>query len=95
MTTYVLAFYEIDRACGGPEEGGWWYDTGRLVRTWCTFKAEETAYAVAHRANRLLERLQRHRPDVGSDIYGGGRHSVAVHENFAPKFYPEVRPRYE
>ncbi|CAG0982501.1 hypothetical protein RHIZO_01814 [Rhizobiaceae bacterium] len=32
MTTYVLAFYEIDRAYGGPEEGGWWYDTGRLVR---------------------------------------------------------------
>src|SRR5262245_19657920 len=21
--------YERDRAYGGPEEGGWWYDTGR------------------------------------------------------------------
>lgn len=95
MTTYVLAFYEIDRVYGGPEEGGWWYDTGQLVRIWRTFKAEEMAYALAHRANRLLERLQRHRPDVGSVIYRGGRHSVAVYENFAPKFYPEVRPRYE
>jgi hypothetical protein len=61
MTTYVLAFYEIDQAYGGPEEGG----------------------------------LQRHRPDVGSVIYTGGRYSVAVYEDFAPKFYPEVRPRYE
>ena len=26
-----LAVYEIDRAYGGPEEGGWWFDTGRLV----------------------------------------------------------------
>lgn len=95
MTTYVLAFYEIDRAYGGPEEGGWWYDTGQLVRVWRTFKTEETACAVAHRANRLLEYLQRHRPDVGSVIYNGGRHSVAVYENFAPKFYPAIRPRYE
>ena len=26
-----LAVYEVDRAYGGSEEGGWWYDTGRLV----------------------------------------------------------------
>lgn len=26
-----LAVYEIDRAYGGSEEGGWWYDCGRLV----------------------------------------------------------------
>lgn len=41
MTTYVLAFYDIDRAYGGPEEGGWWYDTGQLVRVWRTLKSEE------------------------------------------------------
>jgi len=95
MTTYVLAFYEIDRAYGGPEEGSWWYDTGQLVRVWRTFKTEEKACAAARRANRLLEYLQRHRPNVGSVIYTGGRHSVAICEDFAPKFYPETRPRYE
>lgn len=26
-----LAVYEVDRAYGGPEEGGWWFDCGRLV----------------------------------------------------------------
>ena len=95
MTTYVLAFYEIDRAYGGPEEGGWWYDTGQLVRIWRTCKTEDKAFAVARRANRLLEHLQRHRLDLGSVIYNGGRHLVAVHENFAPRFYPQIRPRYE
>ena len=29
---YVVAFYAVDRAYGGPEEGGWWFDTGELVR---------------------------------------------------------------
>ncbi|GAA4134616.1 hypothetical protein ACFFTN_13175 [Aminobacter aganoensis] len=95
MTNYVLAFYEINRVCGGPEEGGWWYDTGQIVRVWRTFKTKEKAFAVAHRANRLLERLQQHRPDVRSVVYAGGRYSVSVYEDFAPKFYPETRPRYE
>ena len=31
-TRYVVAFYEIDRRYGGPEEGGWWYDCGALLR---------------------------------------------------------------
>lgn len=26
-----LAVYEVDLAYGGTEEGGWWYDSGRLV----------------------------------------------------------------
>ena len=28
---YIIALYEIDRAYGGGEEGGWWFDTGELV----------------------------------------------------------------
>jgi hypothetical protein len=26
-----LAVYNVDRHYGGREEGGWWYDSGRLV----------------------------------------------------------------
>lgn len=95
MTTYLLAFYEINRAYGGPEEGGWWYDTGRLVRVFRVFKTEDKAYAAARRANRLLEHLQRHNRPVDSIIYSGERHAAEVHENFAPASYPEARPRYE
>jgi len=26
--SYTVAVYICDRAYGGPEEGGWWYDCG-------------------------------------------------------------------
>src|SRR3546814_21149359 len=29
---YIIALYAIDSAYGGAEAGGWWYDTGELVR---------------------------------------------------------------
>jgi len=29
--TLYLAIDEIDRSYGGPEEGGWWYDSGTVV----------------------------------------------------------------
>lgn len=95
MTTYVLAFYEIDRACGGPEEGGWYFDTGQLVRVFRVFKNEEKALTVAYRVNRLLHHLQRNKRSVDSVIYDGGRHEVVVFEDFAPRFFPETRPQYE
>lgn len=53
----ILAFYEIDRAWGGPEEGGWWYDTGTFVRVIALHYHDEAAVAAMRRANRLLERL--------------------------------------
>lgn len=32
MTIYSIAAYEVDRAYGGPEEGGWWLAvTGTIV----------------------------------------------------------------
>ena len=93
--SYVLAFYELDRAYGGPEEGGWWFDTGELVRVFRVVKDEERAYALARRANRLLDRLQRHKRSTGSMAYNGGRHCVSVYARTAPAFFPERRPHYE
>jgi hypothetical protein len=26
-----FAVYEVERCYGGPEEGGWWYDRGRVL----------------------------------------------------------------
>jgi hypothetical protein len=50
--TFTVAFYEIDKAFGGNEEGGWWYDTGVLTRIVRTFKNEDAAYKFSNRANR-------------------------------------------
>lgn len=93
--TYILALYEVDRAYGGPEEGGWWYDTGDLQRVLRVFPTEERAYAAARRCNGWLDKLQRHCRDVSSVIYDGGRYAAQVFERNAPDHYPVVRPHYE
>ncbi|KKW90308.1 hypothetical protein [Sphingobium chungbukense] len=91
---YLVALYEIDRAYGGPEEGGWWFDTGELVRLLALAPTEARAQALAERANRLLDRLQRHRRHVDSVLYDGGRFTAIVYEWTAPAAFPETRPQY-
>ena len=93
--TYVLAIYEIDRACGGREEGGWYYDTGELVRVLGTRPTADAAYALARRLNGWMDRLQRGKRSVSSVAYRGGRYQVEVYENVPPAYYPSHRPHYE
>jgi hypothetical protein len=105
---YILAFYEIDRRYGGPEEGGWWYDCGRRVRMFRVTPNEELAYIWARRANDILQVVQRNKRDVGSVLYSGGRYCCEVYQDSAPQryccemyqdsvpeYYPETRPHYE
>lgn len=91
---YIVALYEVDRAYGGPEEGGWFFATGELVRLLALAPTEDRAVSLADRANRLLERLQRHRRRVDSILYDGGRHTAIVYEWTAPPSFPEHRPHY-
>ena len=90
----ILAFYEIDRAYGGPGEGGWFYDTGTFVRAIALHFDERTAIDAMHRANRLLARLQRHRTPVSSVTYSGGRYRAFVFSGLPPARFPAERPRY-
>ena len=87
-TRHVVAFYEIDRRHGGPEEGGWWYDCGELRRVLRVAASEDAAHATAARANRLLDRLQRGKPGTSSLIYDGGRHAAHVFAHTAPRLFP-------
>src|SRR3546814_9184958 len=73
---YIIALYEIDRAYGGAEEGGWWYDTGELARLLALAPTEARAIQLADRANRLLERLQRHRRRVDSTLSDDVRYTA-------------------
>lgn len=91
---YIVALYEIDRAFGGPEEGGWWFPTGQLQRLLAFASTREQACHLADRANRLLERLQRHRRPVSSILYVGGRYEAVIFEWTAPEVIPETRPQY-
>lgn len=92
---YVIAFYEIDRVYGGPEEGGWWFDTGDLRRPLKVVRTEREADSVAARANRLLDRFQRHTRSPSSMAYASGRFAACVFGDTAPRHFPATRPHYE
>ena len=93
--TYLVAVYLIDQAYGGPEEGGWWYQVGKLVRVSKVFKNEELTYSFCRKFNNHLEgTLNKERRPISS-VLSEGVFCAQVHEDFAPKHYPEVRPHYE
>jgi hypothetical protein len=95
-TGYVVAFYEIlPRGYGGPEEGGWYYERGKLRRVLLTTLNRREAYQKAYRANRLLLWLQRSKKPESSVLYVGGRYQAEVWEGLPPTFYPISTPRYE
>lgn len=96
--SYVVAVYEMDRAYGGPEEGGWWYDAGELVRVLRVARSEERAYALAARINRTLRHRRDGDPshrDISSVLYAGGHLEAQVCERTAPESFPAQRPVYE
>lgn len=90
----ILAFYDMDREYGGPEEGGWWYDSGTFVRVIALFFDEDAAIRAQQRANRLLERLQRRRTPLSSVTYTGGRYRAVVFSGLPPARFPEETPTY-
>lgn len=93
---FAVAFYAIDRQYGGPEEGGWWYNTGSLIRIARLFTSEDLAFEYASRANRLLDLCNRRlKYGVSSVIYSGGAVSASVYEGVPPQHFPEERPHYE
>lgn len=49
-----VSLYEVERAYGGPEEGGWWYDQWTLIST-KKFFDEEEANAFASKLNGEVE----------------------------------------
>ena len=92
---YVVAFYAVDRAYGGPEEGGWWFDTGELVRLHRVCLTEAAAARLAVRANRLLDLVQRGHCRLDSVLYVGGHYRACLFEHMAPPRFPQAPPRYE
>lgn len=92
---WFVGVYSASRSCGGPEEGGWWYDTGNLV--------QQTAVNSHDEARSLAEKLQGTEAEPGKFPYTGKRGSVLGGEDYDVRvgiepfaeFYPEERPHYE
>jgi len=97
----AVAVYECDKAFGGPEEGGWWYDTGVL----CIGKqfplpvfvrGEKEARTKAEYMKKHIEfrKLNEGRYEPGS-VLCEGYYEVRTFEGELPKYFPETKPRYE
>lgn len=90
-TRYVNA-YEIDRAYGGPEEGGWWFDVRcpiSSIRVWNHQEALE--------AFNLLEKLYREDYENRTDrfsVCSEGDLQIIIEDHQA-EYDPRTKPRYE
>lgn len=81
---WFVAVYEAGRAYGGPEEGGWWFDTGVLV--------QQTAVESFEAAEALRERYRVEFPamnDPAEDF------AIRIGIVPLPGFFPETMPVYE
>ena len=91
---YCVAVYLAELAYGGPEEGGWWYDTGELVKLIRVFGDEDQAYKFAARMNGKFDKTLNKGRRPKSSVLSEGVYEADVFEDYAPKRYPERRPHY-
>lgn len=83
---WSVAVYQRGREYGGPEEGGWWYDTGSLTEHRKIRVYEDFAEAEA----RVRELCAWILAEGWSKELG----VVSFTEKLPVKSYPERRPRY-
>jgi len=81
---WFVNVYIVDRAYGGPEEGGWYYDTGELIETKQFFgmgeygNVHESAVAYSEQVKKELEQADEleyktgYGPHDGCDDAGNG-----------------------
>ena len=89
MTQYYVNLYMLDRAYGGREEGGWWYDTGDPVAS--------VPFDTMREAEAFRTQMEDRFPHTGkssSVIYSGGDYQVYIERGFAEPF-PKHTPHYE
>lgn len=103
---YTVAVYLCDRAYGGPEEGGWWYDCGQRVDDIRETpyaqpvifgnELEDEAIAYCRRVNEVLNVgiNKERRSDIGS-VLSEGRYEARVCAGYPEPHFPAVRPHYE
>lgn len=102
---YTVAVYKADRAYGGPEEGGWYYECGERIDDLreCAFaqpvifgnQLEAEAIAFCQSINkRLEETINKDRREISS-VLSEGRYVARLCEGYPETHYPKERPRYE
>lgn len=100
-----VTVYDCNKAFGGPEEGGWWYDFGIL----CTdldfaekiriFPNNDEGLEKAQEYQKsLLEEIDKYNEEEGnvhpSQSICKGYYRALIREGL-PENFPQIRPHYE
>ena len=98
MMSYTVAIFMVNLACGGPEEGGWWYNYGTPADEFAQytrgFESEEEAFAYQHVLDTTVTpELNEGRAELRS-VLSCGRFSAVVTDG-NPRPFPDQRPTYE
>lgn len=91
MLKFVVIWFNT-REYGGPEEGGWYFDTGEPVKVYTCYSVGEVEF-YQKRAERMVAGSNEGRRPLSS-VLSTGRYSVTV-EDEKPEAYPANRPHYE
>lgn len=83
--------YMVDRAYGGPEEGGWYFDYGVPHRSLVP-KNKKSARILFSALSTYRRRLNEGRADISS-VLSEGQFIVRV-EDSPPQVWPSTRPHY-
>lgn len=89
---FYVNVYRYDRAYGGPEEGGWWFD----VLDPSDLPSYHFNQEHEHSAHWMRDQLIKEYPDTGnaSSVLPGEDYRVFI-EPHPPQFQPKERPHYE
>jgi hypothetical protein len=102
---WTVAIYLCDRAYGGAEEGGWWYDYGERIDAalegvnpnslLTVFTDEDEARSYAETLQLQLDAtVNKGRREISS-VLSEGRYYAEAHPGHPPHHYPEEVPHYE
>lgn len=90
-----LNVYRVEQSYGGPEEGGWWFDTGEPLESVVvdSKEQEEQIHAVL-KTRYAPDPDDRERSRGRTSAAGGYDISICTEYQFA-QFFPQEKPRYE
>jgi len=89
---FYVNTYLVDRAYGGSEEGGWWYDCGEPIDSRLCDSYEEMQKVKEEMEARCARDNKGRRPLCS--VLSSGVYQVHTEDHFA-EFYPQRRPYYE
>ncbi len=102
---YWVAAYLVTLSYGGPEEGGWWFESGELVTDPDIYRqlgSPPRAFFDRDEAHGALSRLEEHlpklnagRPPLSSSTSTGLYELHVMHGPDLPPAFPRTRPTYD